>query len=97
MGESLHMLCVLVWHWHTLTPLCVYFACVFSERHGAPERPADESAGEDEGCEARCWDTPSAPLSTACLSLDHTLLVHLKNCSSQLLVSRPVPVYTTYT
>ncbi|XP_031420243.1 rho family-interacting cell polarization regulator 1 isoform X4 [Clupea harengus] len=56
-----------------------------SERHGAPERPADESAGEDEGCEARCWDTPSAPLSTACLSLDHTLLVHLKNCSSQLL------------
>ncbi|XP_026143345.1 rho family-interacting cell polarization regulator 1-like isoform X3 [Carassius auratus] len=50
------------------------------------ERPAAvESAGEDEGCEARCWDTPSGPLSTGCPTLDHTLLVHLKNCSSQLL------------
>ncbi|XP_052437647.1 rho family-interacting cell polarization regulator 1 isoform X2 [Carassius gibelio] len=46
---------------------------------------AVESAGEDEGCEARCWDTPSGPLSTGCPTLDHTLLVHLKNCSSQLL------------
>ncbi|XP_067274974.1 rho family-interacting cell polarization regulator 1 isoform X2 [Pseudorasbora parva] len=52
----------------------------------AEERPAAvESAGEDEGCEARCWDTPSGPLSTGCPTLDHTLLVHLKNCSSQLL------------
>uniref|UniRef100_A0A671NNY2 Protein FAM65A-like n=1 Tax=Sinocyclocheilus anshuiensis TaxID=1608454 RepID=A0A671NNY2_9TELE len=50
------------------------------------EHPAAvESAGEDEGCEARCWDTPSGPLSTGCPTLDHTLLVHLKNCSSQLL------------
>ncbi|XP_062402666.1 rho family-interacting cell polarization regulator 1 isoform X2 [Sardina pilchardus] len=49
------------------------------------ERPADESAGEDEGCEERCWETPSGPLSTACLALDRTLLVHLRNCSSQLL------------
>ncbi|XP_039539850.1 rho family-interacting cell polarization regulator 1 isoform X4 [Pimephales promelas] len=53
---------------------------------GAEERPAAvESAGEDEGCEARCWDTPSGPLSSGCPALDHTLLVHLKNCSSQLL------------
>ncbi|XP_043120380.1 rho family-interacting cell polarization regulator 1 isoform X4 [Puntigrus tetrazona] len=52
----------------------------------AEERPAAvESAGEDEGCEARCWDTPSGPLSTGYPTLDHTLLVHLKNCSSQLL------------
>uniref|UniRef100_A0A671M0Z9 Protein FAM65A-like n=1 Tax=Sinocyclocheilus anshuiensis TaxID=1608454 RepID=A0A671M0Z9_9TELE len=52
----------------------------------AEERPAAvESAGEDEGCEARCWDTPSGPFSTGCPTLDHTLLVHLKNCSSQLL------------
>lgn len=52
----------------------------------AEERPAAvESAGEDEGCEARCWDTPSGPLSAGCPALDHTLLVHLKNCSSQLL------------
>uniref|UniRef100_A0A9J8BDS0 RHO family interacting cell polarization regulator 1 n=1 Tax=Cyprinus carpio carpio TaxID=630221 RepID=A0A9J8BDS0_CYPCA len=50
------------------------------------ERPvAVESSGEDEGCEARCWDTPSGPLSTGCPTLDQTLLVHLKNCSSQLL------------
>lgn len=56
------------------------------ERHSAEERPAAvESAGEDEGCEARCWDTPSGPLSTGYPTLDHTLLVHLKNCSSQLL------------
>uniref|UniRef100_A0A8C2JRV9 RHO family interacting cell polarization regulator 1 n=1 Tax=Cyprinus carpio TaxID=7962 RepID=A0A8C2JRV9_CYPCA len=60
------------------------------ERHSvtdsAEERPAAvESSGEDEGCEARCWDTPSGPLSTGCPTLDHTLLVHLKNCSSQLL------------
>ncbi|XP_051953042.1 rho family-interacting cell polarization regulator 1-like isoform X2 [Xyrauchen texanus] len=52
----------------------------------AAERPAAvESAGEDEGCEARCWDAPSGPLSTGCMALDHTLLVHLKYCSSQLL------------
>uniref|UniRef100_A0A9J8C7F2 RHO family interacting cell polarization regulator 1 n=2 Tax=Cyprinus carpio carpio TaxID=630221 RepID=A0A9J8C7F2_CYPCA len=60
------------------------------ERHSvtdsAEERPvAVESSGEDEGCEARCWDTPSGPLSTGCPTLDQTLLVHLKNCSSQLL------------
>ncbi|XP_057203941.1 rho family-interacting cell polarization regulator 1 isoform X3 [Triplophysa rosa] len=52
----------------------------------AEERPtAVESAGEDEGCEAPSWDTPSTPLSTGCPALDHTLLVHLKNCSSQML------------
>uniref|UniRef100_A0A8C2ANN2 RHO family interacting cell polarization regulator 1 n=1 Tax=Cyprinus carpio TaxID=7962 RepID=A0A8C2ANN2_CYPCA len=50
------------------------------ERHSVTD-----SSGEDEGCEARCWDTPSGPLSTGCPTLDHTLLVHLKNCSSQLL------------
>ncbi|XP_058607801.1 rho family-interacting cell polarization regulator 1 isoform X1 [Onychostoma macrolepis] len=57
-----------------------------SVTNSAEERPAAvESAGEDEGCEARCWDTPSGPLSTGYPTLDHTLLVHLKNCSSQLL------------
>ncbi|XP_063053502.1 rho family-interacting cell polarization regulator 1 [Engraulis encrasicolus] len=56
-----------------------------SERVGAPERPADESAGEDEGCEERCWETPCGPLSTGSPALDRTLLVHLKNCSTQLL------------
>ncbi|TRY65526.1 hypothetical protein DNTS_029110 [Danionella cerebrum] len=52
-----------------------------AEEHSA----AVESAGEDEGCEARCWDSPSGPLSTGCRTLDRTLLVHLKNCSTQLL------------
>ncbi|XP_009291854.1 rho family-interacting cell polarization regulator 1 isoform X3 [Danio rerio] len=57
-----------------------------TDRSSTKERPAAvESAGEDEGCEARCWDTPSGPLSTNCPALDHTLLVHLKYCSSQLL------------
>lgn len=52
----------------------------------AEERPAAvESAGEDEGCEAPSWDTPSTPHSTGCPALDHTLLVHLKNCSSKML------------
>uniref|UniRef100_A0AAY4ESL7 FAM65 N-terminal domain-containing protein n=1 Tax=Denticeps clupeoides TaxID=299321 RepID=A0AAY4ESL7_9TELE len=56
-----------------------------AECHSAPDRPADESAGEDEGCEERCWETPSGPLSTGCLALDRVLQVHLKNCSSKLL------------
>ncbi|XP_066541282.1 rho family-interacting cell polarization regulator 1 isoform X2 [Hoplias malabaricus] len=45
----------------------------------------EECVAEDEGCEDRCWDAPSGPLSTGCPALDHTLLVHLRNCSSQLL------------
>lgn len=57
-----------------------------SERHSAPGRPPEESAGEDECCEERCWESHSSgPVSTGCQALDHTLLVHLKNCSAQLL------------
>ncbi len=64
------------------------FVLMCCDGYSAEERPAAvESAGEDEGCEARCWDAPSGPLSTGYPTLDHTLLVHLKNCSSQLLVS----------
>uniref|UniRef100_A0A672M9L0 Protein FAM65A-like n=1 Tax=Sinocyclocheilus grahami TaxID=75366 RepID=A0A672M9L0_SINGR len=55
------------------------------EEEDGERQSVTDSAGEDEGCEARCWDTPSGPLSTGCPTLDHTLLVHLKNCSSQLL------------
>uniref|UniRef100_A0A8C8FCH7 FAM65 N-terminal domain-containing protein n=1 Tax=Oncorhynchus tshawytscha TaxID=74940 RepID=A0A8C8FCH7_ONCTS len=45
-----------------------------------------ESAGGDEDCEKRCWESPSfGPVSTGCQALDHALLVHLKNCSAQLL------------
>ncbi|KAG5848487.1 hypothetical protein ANANG_G00098960 [Anguilla anguilla] len=56
-----------------------------SEKPGAPCRPAEESAGEDEGCEERCWGSPSGPMSTRCPTLDEALLVHLRNCSAQLL------------
>lgn len=85
---SLFTLCLkmfLPFFFSCLTYVC---SCVCFDWYSAEERPAAvESAGEDEGCEARCWDTPSGPLSTGCPALDHTLLVHLKNCSSQLLVS----------
>ncbi|TSS72706.1 Rho family-interacting cell polarization regulator 1 [Bagarius yarrelli] len=40
----------------------------------------------DEGCTQNCWDTPSVPLSTGCKALDQTLLIHLQNCSTQLLM-----------
>ncbi|KAA0714938.1 Rho family-interacting cell polarization regulator 1 [Triplophysa tibetana] len=46
---------------------------------------AAEGAAEDEGCEVPSWDTPSTPMSTGCPALDHTLLVHLQNCSSQMM------------
>ncbi|KAJ8417920.1 hypothetical protein AAFF_G00227630 [Aldrovandia affinis] len=55
-----------------------------SETTSAPSRPAEESAGEDEGCEER-WGFPSKPMTTRCPALDQALLVHLRNCSVQLL------------
>lgn len=62
------------------------FVCC--DGYSAEERlTAVEGEAEDEGCEAPSWDTPSTPLSTGCPALDHTLLVHLQNCSSQMLVS----------
>ncbi|XP_032380188.1 rho family-interacting cell polarization regulator 1 [Etheostoma spectabile] len=33
----------------------------------------------------RGWDSPSTPLTTGCSTLDCSLVVHLKNCSTQLL------------
>uniref|UniRef100_A0A8C9ZI90 RHO family interacting cell polarization regulator 1 n=1 Tax=Sander lucioperca TaxID=283035 RepID=A0A8C9ZI90_SANLU len=33
----------------------------------------------------RGWDSPSTPLTTGCTTLDCSLVVHLKNCSTQLL------------
>ncbi|KAL0968155.1 hypothetical protein UPYG_G00263110 [Umbra pygmaea] len=57
-----------------------------SERQSAPSRPSEESAVEDEGCEERGWESPSTgAMSTGCQALDYTLVVHLKNCSTQLL------------
>uniref|UniRef100_A0A8C7QEG7 RHO family interacting cell polarization regulator 1 n=1 Tax=Oncorhynchus mykiss TaxID=8022 RepID=A0A8C7QEG7_ONCMY len=59
----------------TVSYSCVCEVCLCSE-----------SAGEDECCEERCWESHSSgPVSTGCQALDHTLLVHLKNCSAQLL------------
>ncbi|KAM9480768.1 rho family-interacting cell polarization regulator 1 isoform 2-T4 [Clarias gariepinus] len=46
---------------------------------------AGESVLVDEGCAQNCWDTPSVPLSTGHQALDQTLLIHLQNCSTQLL------------
>ncbi|KAF5907650.1 rho family-interacting cell polarization regulator 1 isoform X2, partial [Clarias magur] len=46
---------------------------------------AGESVLVDEGCAQNCWDTPSIPLSTGHQALDQTLLIHLQNCSNQLL------------
>ncbi|KAJ8281158.1 hypothetical protein GJAV_G00064200 [Gymnothorax javanicus] len=51
----------------------------------APCRPTEESVGEDEGCEERSWGSPSGPMTTRCPALDQTLLIHLRNCSTQLL------------
>uniref|UniRef100_A0A4W5QSB7 RHO family interacting cell polarization regulator 1 n=1 Tax=Hucho hucho TaxID=62062 RepID=A0A4W5QSB7_9TELE len=57
-----------------------------TDRSGSIIWPSEESAGGDEDCEKRCWGSPSfGPVSTGCQALDHTLLVHLKNCSAQLL------------
>uniref|UniRef100_A0A8C7CEY3 RHO family interacting cell polarization regulator 1 n=1 Tax=Oncorhynchus kisutch TaxID=8019 RepID=A0A8C7CEY3_ONCKI len=57
------------------------------EEDGEKRSVTDGSgAGEDECCEERCWESHSSgPVSTGCQALDHTLLVHLKNCSAQLL------------
>ncbi|XP_058244535.1 rho family-interacting cell polarization regulator 1 isoform X1 [Hemibagrus wyckioides] len=46
---------------------------------------AGDSAVVDEGCAQNCWDAPSVPLSTGHQDLDQTLLIHLQNCSTQLL------------
>uniref|UniRef100_A0A8C7LU12 RHO family interacting cell polarization regulator 1 n=1 Tax=Oncorhynchus mykiss TaxID=8022 RepID=A0A8C7LU12_ONCMY len=55
------------------------------EKRSVMDRSAGNSRG-DEDCEKRCWESPSfGPVSTGCQALDHALLVHLKNCSAQLL------------
>ncbi|KAI5098239.1 protein FAM65A isoform X2, partial [Silurus meridionalis] len=46
---------------------------------------AGDSVVAEEGCTQNSWDTPSVPLSTGHRALNETLLIHLKNCSTQLL------------
>uniref|UniRef100_A0A8C7IK07 RHO family interacting cell polarization regulator 1 n=1 Tax=Oncorhynchus kisutch TaxID=8019 RepID=A0A8C7IK07_ONCKI len=50
------------------------------EKRSVMDRPSEESAGGDEDYEKRF-----GPVSTGCQALDYALLVHLKNCSAQLL------------
>uniref|UniRef100_A0A8C7IIC0 RHO family interacting cell polarization regulator 1 n=2 Tax=Oncorhynchus kisutch TaxID=8019 RepID=A0A8C7IIC0_ONCKI len=50
------------------------------DRSGSITWPSEESAGGDEDYEKRF-----GPVSTGCQALDYALLVHLKNCSAQLL------------
>ncbi|XP_072554720.1 rho family-interacting cell polarization regulator 1 isoform X2 [Paramormyrops kingsleyae] len=46
---------------------------------------AGKSTGDDGGCDRRCWESPSSPMSSGFEALDQALLVHLRNCSVQLL------------
>ncbi|KAM6946371.1 rho family-interacting cell polarization regulator 1 [Aplochiton taeniatus] len=58
----------------------------YSTQRRASGKPSGESVEKEAGCEEPEWDSPSSePLTTSCPALDHTLLVHLRNCTSQLL------------
>uniref|UniRef100_A0A3B3R7V2 RHO family interacting cell polarization regulator 1 n=1 Tax=Paramormyrops kingsleyae TaxID=1676925 RepID=A0A3B3R7V2_9TELE len=46
---------------------------------------AGKSTGDDGGCDRHCWESPSSPMSSGFEALDQALLVHLRNCSVQLL------------
>lgn len=52
------------------------------------EEKADKRSRNGRSLQDRGWDSPSSPpcpLTTGCSTLDRTLVVHLKNCSTQLL------------
>ncbi|XP_030282155.1 rho family-interacting cell polarization regulator 1 isoform X2 [Sparus aurata] len=52
------------------------------------EEKGDKRSRNGRSLQDRGWDSPSSttsPLTTGCTTLDCTLLVHLKNCSTQLL------------
>ncbi|XP_048828313.1 rho family-interacting cell polarization regulator 1 isoform X4 [Brienomyrus brachyistius] len=46
---------------------------------------AEKSTGDDGECNRRCWESPASPISSGFDALDQALLVHLRNCSVQLL------------
>ncbi|XP_018606883.1 rho family-interacting cell polarization regulator 2-like isoform X1 [Scleropages formosus] len=50
-----------------------------SEFHGNPFR-----LGEDNGYKKDCQGALTEPMTTGCQALDHALMVHLRNCNSQL-------------
>uniref|UniRef100_A0A8C9WB84 RHO family interacting cell polarization regulator 1 n=1 Tax=Scleropages formosus TaxID=113540 RepID=A0A8C9WB84_SCLFO len=45
----------------------------------------EKSIGEATSCEGTRWESPSSPVSSGSEALDQALLVHLRNCSIQLL------------
>ncbi|XP_035859104.1 rho family-interacting cell polarization regulator 1 isoform X2 [Sander lucioperca] len=49
------------------------------------EEKGDQRSRNIRSLQDRGWDSPSTPLTTGCTTLDCSLVVHLKNCSTQLL------------
>ncbi|KAM6926221.1 rho family-interacting cell polarization regulator 1 isoform 2-T2 [Lycodopsis pacificus] len=49
------------------------------------EEKGDKRSRSGRSLQDRGWDSPTSPLTTGCTTLDRSLLVHLENCSTQLL------------
>ncbi|XP_054475377.1 rho family-interacting cell polarization regulator 1-like isoform X2 [Anoplopoma fimbria] len=49
------------------------------------EEKGDKRSRSGRSLQDRGWDSPTSPLTTGCTTLDRCLVVHLKNCSTQLL------------
>ncbi|XP_075932556.1 rho family-interacting cell polarization regulator 1-like isoform X2 [Anarhichas minor] len=49
------------------------------------EEKGDKRSRSGRSLQDRGWDSPTSPLTTGCTTLDHSLVVHLENCSTQLL------------
>uniref|UniRef100_A0A8C9VCT4 RHO family interacting cell polarization regulator 1 n=1 Tax=Scleropages formosus TaxID=113540 RepID=A0A8C9VCT4_SCLFO len=55
------------------------------EEEGGGRNSNVGSIGEATSCEGTRWESPSSPVSSGSEALDQALLVHLRNCSIQLL------------
>ncbi|XP_068579103.1 rho family-interacting cell polarization regulator 1-like isoform X2 [Cebidichthys violaceus] len=49
------------------------------------EEKGDKRIRSGRSLQDRGWDSPTSPLTTGCTTLDRSLVVHLENCSTQLL------------
>ncbi|XP_031723958.1 rho family-interacting cell polarization regulator 1 isoform X2 [Anarrhichthys ocellatus] len=49
------------------------------------EEKGDKRSRSGRSLQDRGWDSPTSPLTTGCTTLDCSLVVHLENCSTQLL------------
>ncbi|KAK9517324.1 hypothetical protein VZT92_025206 [Zoarces viviparus] len=49
------------------------------------EEKGDKRSRSGRSLQDRGWDSPTSPLTTGCTTLDRALVVHLENCSTQLL------------